>query len=672
MKPRYQSINAPIRIRNTILKSRFIYPTAQPHFLQGPENYPADPVVSFYCEMAKNGAAMVLMHDLANDYQRSIAAYDIPHFAMYDMNDKGAQNYFTHFAYMLHYYGTKVCISLQPELPARYCVNEDGEPVRYQGGHMKNREDDDLEFSFGALVGPEGKYPGMTEINRGNQKEVYLTQERIDEYIDVILARLKAYQSFQFDGAVIPVDLMLKFFCASTNHRKDEYGGSRENRERFPLYMMERLRGAMGSNFIFYINAPYAGDNMGVKLSMEEAVDFIKLLEPYVDVLYLRSASGDLELDDSYAPGVEMGKNLKAAGVKTPIAISTPYMELSRLEEVIASGAADMIQSAHMFLCNPELGEILREGRGEDLVPCILCHNCRGVAFTGDFMSHCTLNPRMGMEYRADKMIAPVKKKKRVAIIGGGPGGMNAALYLKKRGHEPVIFEKTDALGGALKRTACCDFKWRLNRYRCFLTEQMKRRQIEVRLNTAATPEMIAQEGFDVVIAALGGRPAMPELPGIFCAAMNVYDVFGNEEKLGAHVVVIGGSAVSAEAAIYLARTGHRVTEISRKNIVAYELNPIRERGNVNRFSCQCGVHHIRSAKTLKLEPGKVWYEGADGTVSSVCCDDIVVSGGLSPLQNEAMAFFGAAQEFYAIGDCKEVGSMRTAIFDAYGVSMNL
>lgn len=121
--------------------------------------------------------------------------------------------------------------------------------------------------------------------------------------------------------------------------------------------------------------------------------------------------------------GIEMGKSLKAAGIQTPIAISTPYMDLDKLENVIASGAADFIQSSHMFLCNPELGDIIREGRGEDLVPCILCHNCRGVAFTHDFMSHCTLNPRMGMEYRADKMITPAVKRKRVAIIGGGPGG---------------------------------------------------------------------------------------------------------------------------------------------------------------------------------------------------------------------------------------------------------
>lgn len=672
MKPRYRYINSPIKIRNTTLKSRFIYPTAQPHFLQGPERYPADPVVDYYCSLAKNGAAMLLFHDLANDYQRSIAAYDIPHFAMYDMNDKGCQNYFSHFAHMVHFYGSKLCTSLEVPFPARYYINPDGPIRRPPGGYMKNRPGDDLEFSFGSLVGPEGKYPGMTGINEQAPKEAYLDHAGIAEYTNAIIDRMKMYQSFTFDAAVVPIDIMLQFYAADANHRGDEYGGSTENRGRFTIQVMERIRRAVGDDFILYVNAPTAGNSMGYELTQEEVVGFLKLIEPYVDVLYLRSASGDLEMDDSHAPGIPMAKELKAAGVKTPIAISTPYMELDKLEAVIQSGAADFIQSAHMFIANPDLGEIITEGRGEDLVPCILCHNCRGVSFVNDYMSHCTVNPRMGMEYRVDKMIAPVKQSKRVAIIGGGPAGMNAAIYLKKRGHIPVIFEMSDTLGGELKRTDCCDFKWRLNRYRTFLVNQMERNGIEVRLNTRATPEGILEEDFDAVIAALGGAPRMPAIEGVEHADCNIYDVFGNEARLGRRVVVVGGSAVSAEAAIYLARAGHDVTEISRKNIVAYELNPIRERGNVNRFSVDCGVRHIRSAKTTRIAPGKVWYEDGDGNPGSVECDSIVVSGGLEARRDESMRFFGCAREYYAIGDCREVGNLRSAVFEAYGVCMQI
>ena len=106
MHQRYEHLTKPLKIRNTVLKSRFMYPCAQPHFLQGPELYPADPIVSYYCTIAKNGAAFIIVHDLANDTQRDMGGYDIPHFAMWDIHDKGCQNYFSHFSHMIHYYGT--------------------------------------------------------------------------------------------------------------------------------------------------------------------------------------------------------------------------------------------------------------------------------------------------------------------------------------------------------------------------------------------------------------------------------------------------------------------------------------------------------------------------------------------------------------------------------------
>jgi len=155
-------------------------------------------------------------------------------------------------------------------------------------------------------------------------------------------------------------------------------------------------------------------------------------------------------------------------------------------------------------------------------------------------------------------------------------------------------------------------------------------------------------------------------------SSMNVYDVFGKEASLKDHVVVIGGSAVSAVAAIYRAGAEHHVTEISRKHIVAYELNPIRERGNVNRFSCMSGVHHIRSAETLEIGKGIVYYRKKNGAIENVTCDEVIVNGGLTPRYEEAMAFFGSAPEYYAIGGCRENGSMRDTIFNAYSVSMNL
>lgn len=148
----------------------------------------------------------------------------------------------------------------------------------------------------------------------------------------------------------------------------------------------------------------------------------------------------------------------------------------------------------HLFICNEHLGDILRDGNGEDLNPCIECHCCRGTSSVGDWMSHCTHNPEIGMEHRAKRLIEPVTKLKKIALIGGGPGAIKCAMWLKDRGHTPVIFEQTDALGGQIKTAEYPEFKWELKRYLDFLRSQVVRKNIEVRLNTRATPEMIKSE----------------------------------------------------------------------------------------------------------------------------------------------------------------------------------
>ncbi len=310
-------------------------------------------------------------------------------------------------------------------------------------------------------------------------------------------------------------------------------------------------------------------------------------------------------------------------------------------------------------------------GRGEDLSPCIGCHICRGSSFTGDWMSHCTINPVLGMAHRLEGLKKPVERKKRVAIIGGGPAGMKCALYLKERGHSPVIFEKSDALGGQLKTARYPDFKWELRRYLDFLIGQVEKNGIEVRLSTGAVPEKIRNEKFDTVVAALGAVPKRPDIPGAELAKWNIVNVYGNEDKIGRNVVVVGGASGAAEAAVYLAQKGHKVTEISRKNIVAYDLNPIRSRGYMNHLARKSGVEIISDAETLEITECSVRCRNKDGE-RGIFCDDVLISGGMKSLAEEAVKFCGAAGEFYAIGDGRAGGNLRRAITDAWCVAMRI
>ena len=676
MSNRYAALTAPLRLRDKTLKSRLLYPVAQPHFLQANETYPADPVVSYYASRAKNGAAILLMQDLTNLDQRKMPA-DCGHFAMYNIDDIGAQNGFTFMAEMVHYYGSYITpeLNLDNRMPLQ--VNDPKVPSPY--GEAPNpfamvSKDDEDEVTAAPGVKPmeEGISGAPGRPMAGARM---MTRADMDEYIRVHIEHARMYKNLGFDGGLFDFSHNFnigKFLNETSNWREDEYGGSFENRIRFPVEVIKAIREAMGENYLLVVNAPGIGESRaGQGLSFDEAAEFLKRIEPYIDLLQVRGMHPDHERV-TVCESAELSKGLKARGVKTPIAISTYYKDLDSLNGVIASGAADLVAPGHLFICNEHLGDILRDGNGEDLNPCIECHCCRGTSSVGDWMSHCTINPEIGMEHRAKRLIEPVTKQKKIALIGGGPGAIKCAMWLKDRGHTPVIFEQTTALGGQIKTAEYPEFKWELKRYLDFLRSQVVRKNIEVRLNTRATPEMIKSEGFDVVIAATGATPKKPPIEGAETTVWNGVNIYGNQEKLGKKVVVIGGSSVAAEAACYLAECGHDVVEISRQGRIAYDLNPIRSIGYMNQKAESLGVKVIKKAKTTKLEPGKVTYTDRKGNTCTVDCDDIVACGGMEPNSEEAVSFRDAAVEFYMIGDCRQSGNMRNAIRDAYALAMRI
>ena len=498
-----------------------------------------------------------------------------------------------------------------------------------------------------------------------------MTRADMDEYIRVHIQHAKAYQNLGFDGGMFDFCHNFnigKFLTPRTNWRTDEYGGSFENRIRFPVEVIKAIRKAVGEKYLLVVNAPNIGPD---GMDMDEAAMFLKELEPYIDLLQVRGRHPDHE-KVTVCESAELSRGLKERGVKTPIAISTYYKDLDSLNNVIASGDADLVAPGHLFICNEHLGDILRDGNAEDLNPCIECHVCRGTSSVGDWMSHCTINPEIGMEHRAKRLIEPVTRQKRVALIGGGPGAIKCAMWLKDRGHTPVIFEKSDALGGQIKTAEYPEFKWELKRYLDFLRNQVVRKDIEVRLSTEATPEAIKAEDFDVVIAATGATPKKPGIEGDELTPWNGINIYGQQEKLGKKVVVIGGSSVAAEAACYLAECGHQVVEISRQARLAYDLNPIRSIGYMNAKAASLGVTVIKKAKTTKIEAGKVTYTDRKGNTCTVECDDVVACGGMEPNSTSAIAFRFAAPEFYMIGDCRQPGNMRNAIRDAYALAMRI
>lgn len=697
MARQYPHLTKPLRLRGKVLKTRMVYPVAQPHFLQANELYPAGPTMSYYENRVRGkGAALILLHDLTDMTQRNMPL-DVGHFSMYDIDDKGAQNGISHFLSLMHMHGSYVTPEINMGRRMGLNCNPPGKMPRPGGvppfcqdpADMIDRNGNPVPLTLNFAKSTQKSFDTPTEYEsetkpQQNEHDIstmfgnssrFMTREVMDEYIERTIEHAAKWKALGADGGYLDLSFNFpigQFLRGSFNLRDDEYGGTLENRMRFPLEVIQKLRRAMGNDWLLILNSPAVCEHEGEDgMTKEELAVFLKEAGKYADMVQLRVLKPDHTHVDG-CPGAEVSAYLKEKGVALAIAVSTPFKQLSQMDEIIAQGKVDAVAPGHMFICNDNLGMMIQEGRGEDANPCIECHACRGTSSTGDWVSQCTINPRMGMEYRLPFLTMPVTRKKRVAIIGGGPGGIYCALELKARGHEPVIFEATDELGGQIKMANFADFKWELKRYLDFLKGQIEKKKIEVRYSTFATPEMISAEGFDTVVAAVGAVSKPPAIPGVECARWNPVSVFGNEDKLGHKVVVIGGASSASEAAIYLSKAGHDVVQLCRKECIAYDLNPIRSIPYMNLLANRSGVLTHHSVKTTIIEEGRVTYVDSEGAEHSIECDDIVAAGGMEPLDRLAGSFAECAEEFYMIGDCTEGATMRHALRDALCTALQI
>lgn len=300
-----------------------------------------------------------------------------------------------------------------------------------------------------------------------------------------------------------------------SNRRTDEFGGdSLENRARFALMMLQEVKKAAGNDMLVEIQ--FSAEEPEGGYTVEEGIEFLKMAEPYVDIVQVRSAEGDpnhpIPFELNPTPFLDLAARIKAAGLDMLVSNVGGFFDPDLADKAIAEGKLDLVAMARAWISNPNYGDLLYEGRKEDLVPCLRCNKCHGRGKRDILTTVCSVNPKFGFEEVDRYLVTPVKEQKNIAIIGGGPGGMRSALFLADRGHRVTIFEAESQLGGAIRHADYVDFKWTLRDYKNYLIFQVKKKGINVVLNTRVTPDMI-QDRYDVVIAAVGAQPSCPSCP---------------------------------------------------------------------------------------------------------------------------------------------------------------
>lgn len=424
-------------------------------------------------------------------------------------------------------------------------------------------------------------------------------------------------------------------------------------------------------------NQPLSG------FTLEEAIGLANECEDLADILVLKAAGGLANHPSSF--NMEKGKPvsltfaqaIKESGAKIIIAPNGGFHDADLNEEYIATGKADMIAMARPFIADPEYAQKAYEGRGEDIVPCIMCNRCHGT-YVGPWFSVCSVNPKIGLSPVARVIDIPSISKK-VAVIGGGPAGMKAAITAAERGHRVTLYEKNNYLGGLLRHADFSPYKWALKDYKDYLIRQTYKAGIEVLLNTEANPEMIRASEYDAVLVALGAEPVIPRIPGANIG--NVWDivnVYGNEKALGKNIVIVGGGQFGAETGMYLVKMGHRVTVLTTAKKLVEDGGILTTSIMVDMYERMDNFSYITEATVTRISKGKVIYVDAAKSEKSVNADSVVIYAGLRPKQDEAMKFYGSVDNpttnaFFPIGDCtgrcgNVQKSIRSAYFAAYQV----
>lgn len=633
----YTHVMSPIRVAGHLLKNRIISGPSTIHTASNGEDHPTEAGKRFFVDRARAGAGLVTCAGV------SIGGFnnDGVH-ASWDITIPNRQNSLCDLADEIHMYGAKCTMELIGVLPDGWTVSD----------------------GCSIMGGPCGRGEAPISV--------------LDEFKAGYVQAAKAIKQSGFDGILfhfghsIPI---AQFLSPLTNKRTDRYGGSFENRVRYPIEILQACREAVGRDMIFDVR--FSGSEFWTGgIDEAEGLKIAEALQDHCDILQVSCGMHNSDrMTRTHPcgflppmPNVYLAENVKKSGKITKAFVSAigGIGTLSDAEAIIAEGKADFVVVARQFIADPNWIKKGLSDMEEDIVPCVKCMRCHD---SDNYAQHmqCTVNPHVGME-EAVARFPESQGGKKVAVIGGGPAGMLAALTAADRGHFVTLFEKSDSLGGNLKFASYVSFKWPLRQYKDYLIAQIKKSAVDVRLGVEATPEMAAE--YDAVIAAVGACPVVPPIPGIE-AAIPACDSYGKEDSLGGNVVVIGGGQVGCETALHLAGLGKKVTVIEMQSALAPDASKTHRDEMMVEIGDAPNFIPVLDATVQSVSSDGVTYQ-QEGKSITVPCSSVILAAGMRARTDLADSFMGLTPDYAEIGDCVRARTVEWATKEGFYAAINL
>lgn len=536
---------------------------------------------------------------------------------------------------------------------------------------------------YAQLYGTDWVYGVCAGERPDGTKIIEVGKEEMDKICDEYYRCAAAAKQLGFDMVTAHFAhgwLPSEFLSPTWNHRTDEFGGSYENRIKFPRMILQAIRRAVGKDFPIDMRIN-GKDWIGPGQGIEEVARFLKDMseESLVDMVNI-SAGADIVFEgnihmathaiDNHMTNIELSKYVKER-LDIPVTVVGAVMTPDEAEMIVRDGYADAVWLGRSLFADPEWVKKAYEGRPEDIRPCLRCLYCFGVA-SGFANFGCSVNPRVNKEDMFP-LGETAKDRKRIVIIGGGPGGMKAALTASERGHDVILLEKGGKLGGTINFTDYVPSKQDLHRYKEYLVHQIEKSNVDVRLNTEATPDLVRSLDPQVLMIAVGASPAVPPIKGVDGSnVIQALDVFPIMEKVEQKVAIIGGGTIGCELAIDLAETGRDVTVIEMTDTLNALANTLYQIALKERMDQCKTLRTMVSTRCTEITPEGVKAVGADGQEVTVHADEVILAAGMRANREIADSFYGIVPETYVIGDCSRVGKVKEATQDGFFFAANL